>query len=230
MHIVQATLLGQDIFEKRCHRNLCHISSRSIASTGHIGSGSTNAQGPQLFAFDEAMAMREVSPSSPLSSHLPSRPRVFQGYLDERWSYGDAPNGGILTSMAITAARRLSSPARPDPLSVSTYFVKKVRRGRVLGRGDEHRGDGQRELSTPFLPRLLAHSRARPSRCPQALEKTPVFLHVTPLAASRSQETLQVGVGGLSGPTVLPMANMAGMGRLRRAWRVSAGPGDAGHA
>lgn len=74
----------QDIFEKRCHRNLCHISSRSIASTGHIGSGSTNAQGPQLFAFDEAMAMREVSPSSPLSSHLPSRPRVFQGYLDER--------------------------------------------------------------------------------------------------------------------------------------------------
>jgi hypothetical protein len=113
--------------------------------------------------------------------------------LSCRWSYGDAPNGGILTSMAITAARRLSSPARPDPLSVSTYFVKKVRRGRVLGRGGGHRGKGPRELSTPFLPRLLAHSHARPSRSPQALEKTPVFLHATPLAASRSQETLQVG-------------------------------------
>lgn len=48
--------------------------------------------------------------------------------IKRRWSYGDAPNGGILTSLAISAARRVTSRQHQDPLSVSTYFVKKVRR------------------------------------------------------------------------------------------------------
>jgi hypothetical protein len=49
--------------------------------------------------------------------------------LRSRWSFGDAPNGGILTSLAITAARQAEGVTHKDPLSVSTHFVRKVGTG-----------------------------------------------------------------------------------------------------
>lgn len=52
------------------------------------------------------------------TSHAPSR----------RWSFGDAPNGGILTSLAISAVRQAAGVTHKDPLSVSTHFVRKVGR------------------------------------------------------------------------------------------------------
>ena len=44
-----------------------------------------------------------------------------------RWSVGDAPNGGYLMSMAISAARK--ELRFRDPLSVSVHFTAKAVEG-----------------------------------------------------------------------------------------------------
>eukprot|EP01031_Cornospumella_fuschlensis_P033861 gene33861-40967_t len=45
------------------------------------------------------------------------------GHVSNRWSVGDAPNGGWLMAMAIKAAALYST--HPDPLTVSAYFLNK---------------------------------------------------------------------------------------------------------
>lgn len=46
------------------------------------------------------------------------------GHVSNRWSVGDAPNGGLLMALAIKAAAQFST--HPDPLSVSAYFINKA--------------------------------------------------------------------------------------------------------
>ena len=48
--------------------------------------------------------------------------------VDGRWNIGDNPNGGYLVSIALAALARLS--AHPDPVSVTTHFLRP-------GTGDE---------------------------------------------------------------------------------------------
>ena len=109
------------------------------------------------------------------TSHTPSH----------RWSFGIAPNGGILTSLAISAARQAAGVTHKDPLSVSTHFVRKV------GRIDR----ATHVICTAHPPsrvyhtiqtRLIDHDKAR--------ENTPAVLRVRRLAAARSQETLAVSL------------------------------------
>jgi hypothetical protein len=47
----------------------------------------------------------------------------FQGFVTNRWSYGDAPGGGYLMMMAMKAAGECVE--HPDPLSITAYYANK---------------------------------------------------------------------------------------------------------
>lgn len=49
---------------------------------------------------------------------------TFEGFVTDRWSIGDAPNGGFLMMMALDAASQCTT--HPDPLSCSTTFLNKA--------------------------------------------------------------------------------------------------------
>jgi acyl-CoA thioesterase len=53
-----------------------------------------------------------------------SKPNTFLGHVSNKWSVGDAPNGGFLMTMAINAAKKVVP--HPDPLTVTAYFVNKA--------------------------------------------------------------------------------------------------------
>ncbi len=69
---------------------------------------------------------------------------LWQGHIVPNWNIGDNPNGGYLAAVVLGAIAELS-PEHPDPLSVTTHFlrpgvadaacevqVELVRRGRTL--------------------------------------------------------------------------------------------------
>jgi len=53
-----------------------------------------------------------------------TKPHTFVGHVGSRWSVGDAPNGGMLMTMAINAAKNFVH--HPDPLSFTAYYVNKA--------------------------------------------------------------------------------------------------------
>lgn len=69
---------------------------------------------------------------------------LWHGQIEPNWNIGDNPNGGYLVAVVLGAVRQLT-PEHPDPLSVTTHFlrpgvagvacdvhVELVRRGRTL--------------------------------------------------------------------------------------------------
>lgn len=50
---------------------------------------------------------------------------IFEGFITDTWSIGDAPNGGYLMMMAMDAATQ-SSDSHPDPLSFSALYLAKA--------------------------------------------------------------------------------------------------------
>ena len=53
-----------------------------------------------------------------------TNPSQFLAHITNNWSVGDAPNGGYLMAMAISAARKVITFR--DPLSVSAYYCHKA--------------------------------------------------------------------------------------------------------
>lgn len=49
---------------------------------------------------------------------------TYEGFVTDRWSIGEAPNGGYLMMMALDAASQ--STSHPDPLSCQTTFLSKA--------------------------------------------------------------------------------------------------------
>jgi len=48
---------------------------------------------------------------------------TWKGYVGANWSIGDNPNGGYLVALALSAFLDLS-PQHPDPISVTTHFLR----------------------------------------------------------------------------------------------------------
>ena len=48
---------------------------------------------------------------------------LWQGQISADWNIGDNPNGGYLVAVALGAVARLT-PEHPDPLSVTTHFLR----------------------------------------------------------------------------------------------------------
>lgn len=92
-----------------------------FSSTTSTTSGPSSPRRP--YQFDAAMALEPVQ--QPGGEEEQSD---FRGHISDQWSFGSAPNGGILTSLAISAARKAAGVTHRDPLSVSTHFVHKVHR------------------------------------------------------------------------------------------------------
>lgn len=119
----------------------------------------------------------------------------FRGHISDQWSFGTAPNGGILTSLAISAARKAAGGSHKDPLSVSTHFVQKVNRGGGAELSGRSMG-GLVCICTPphdAYARIHIRTNTHTHTC-KARENAPAVLRVRRLAAARSQETLSVSL------------------------------------
>ncbi len=80
------------------------------------GVHSTHATGAGLDLFNVDTELTHTSTAG-----------VFSAHISKNWSVGDAPNGGYLMAMAISAARKVV-PFR-DPLSVTAYYCNKALEG-----------------------------------------------------------------------------------------------------
>jgi len=67
------------------------------------------------YEFDRAVAVDRTAPE------------IWRAEIDPGWNIGDAPNGGYLASIAVSALRRVSP--HPHPFAVSTHFPSRARPG-----------------------------------------------------------------------------------------------------
>ncbi len=104
------------------------------------------------------------------------QPGNWQGHVDPNWNIAANPNGGYLAGIAMSALRRLT-PSQPDPLTVTTHYLRPgsagqdctvqteiIRPGRSLStvRADFHQDGKQRltmlasmgDLAAPSEPML----------------------------------------------------------------------------
>ena len=104
------TLVGR--YSLSCHCSRKYHISRSYLSSKCF-STTTNADGGR-YLFDKDTAVHS----------LIGKDNHFTSFITNNWSIVDAPNGGYLMSIAITAAQRAIK--FQDPLTVSAYYTAKA--------------------------------------------------------------------------------------------------------
>ena len=99
----------------------------------------TNSSAPSgvIHTFDLTTSVSSYDSSSS-NSNGPAAPRAcYQGLVTDKFSVGDAPNGGYLSCMAIAASKKFASEvskqrpsqpfqAQPHVLSLTCYFNSKT--------------------------------------------------------------------------------------------------------
>lgn len=94
---------------------LFRTATAALSSSSSSSSSSINNNNLSLTRYDLDIGVTAVKEGS-----------HYRGHVTDRWSIGNAPNGGYLMVLAINAAKQVVGNQHPDPLTITAYYVNKA--------------------------------------------------------------------------------------------------------